>query len=183
MNSMKNLSPFAVTIVAATLTFLMGFWLLAMPSVKEFGQSQADLEATREAIAPVVKQKEAADKLAESQALSEALLPREGDQYDLSVQIEALSKQLNVPLEAMNVTQPDAAAKSGAAAGPQKLAINVSVKAPYDKVQEFVSGLLSMSRFVQIDQVALASDPENDQSLNAQITAYAFYLSGPTVSN
>lgn len=137
--------------------------------------------------------------------LARVLLPVEEYQYDLSVQIEGLCKSLGVNLTALNINiTPTPSGRTGSASGTaatpaasgigtlKKVTFSLSVVASYEDVQRLVQGLTTLNRLVQIDQINLSqattATPTPGSSsggaavaassgiLNAQITAFAFYL-------
>lgn len=146
------------------------------------------------------------------------LLPTDASQYDLTIQIEALSAQQNIQLTALNVgttagtiptssssgSAPVASSGAGAALAVQSIPFSMNITTTYQNVQQYIQGLLSLGRFIQVQQVLLAkasANPNNGASnntsvvtptatptpvantnttLNVQIVGVAYYMSSNT---
>lgn len=191
---MNKISPLSLFVSVATLIFLGGFWYAIMPQLKNLGELYSEQEVLQEdpiVTALSIRRKVTENNLTETKKQAELLLPAEDNQYDLSVQIEGLAKRLGLPLTGLILTQTESTqGQAQTTGGPppvasiaaDKITITIGVSGEYATVQQFVSSLPTLERFIQIDQVTLSKAGE-DAATSAQITAFAYYLPGAASSN
>jgi Tfp pilus assembly protein PilO len=187
---MKELGASTKLFLVFIVTFAVTYYFLALPQVRAAGQVLGKLEQMRNqhlvAFTPSAQQAQLKERaeVVKSQALS--LLPKTDEQYDLSVQVEWLAKEVTVTLSSLSVNasnsgilQPTSPAKGEAVAVPaaegsaQKVQIGIGVGGSYENVQRFVRGLTTLGRYVQVEQLVVNV---NEGQLAAQISAAAFYL-------
>ncbi|MCC2631993.1 MAG: hypothetical protein K0S20_692 [Patescibacteria group bacterium] len=199
---MTKIHPFVIAVTVADLLFAGLFYVFILPQVSTLGKLQAERDAASTSSSysaqSISRQKADYEKLKTAKETVAYLLPSGDNQYDLSVQVDALSKQVGVGLASFSVsldTKPATAqTTSGAVASTaaatsslKKVTMNIGVTGSYDQVKSFVKGLSTLERFIQIDQVlfSLAAKPTGtlDQAsltsgdqVSGQITAVAFYL-------
>lgn len=205
---MPKISPLIILVTTTNVLFLIGFWFLIMPQLHALGLVQAEQDALRDQSSNSTvgsRQKASQAALAQTKALAQVLLPAEDMQYDLSVQLEGLTKQLGLPLTSLGISAVDptaplpktATAPAVAGLTANKVTITLSTSGPYKKVQEFVSALPTINRLILIDQlvvtvagqaVAPGSAPAANTSVSGsdlvsvQITAFAYFLPTPPVA-
>lgn len=200
---MPKLSSLAVFTTAATVLFGVGSWFLVQPQLTELSSLRTQQEVLQDepiVTALSIRKNIQANNLEKTQELVNVLLPNEDNQYDLSVQIEGLADQLSLPLTGLVM---NAEAKSGipkstakqAGAIPtiaaKKVTLNIGVTGEYTRVQQFINSLPTLNRFIQIGEVVLTSGSADTtkkddttetapgSAVNAQITAFAYYIPGP----
>lgn len=172
---MLKFSPFTIALVLASLVFTAGSWFGVIPQLKEWGRAQAQHDQLlAQPLAKVSNTHKDTVTAEATKQIVEALLPANDNQYDLSVQIEALSKQVGLTLSNLVVTStppPAVAPKTTATkvADPttgvlRTVSVNVSGKGTYLQVQSFLKQLTALDRFIQLNQVSLASAASSDTS-------------------
>lgn len=186
-------------LLAFSLPFSALYLFLVIPQVSALTTSLRTLDADRDAIGTGKGTQQAVlkQKLADLTSTANALLPASDSQADISVQVEALAKNVGVAITGFNTsvavsTLPKTTAPASdvpgtasaaatpapaaAPAGPNKVSIIVAVNGTYQNVENFIAGLTTLDRFIQIDQVSLTATAAG--TLTAQITAYAYYQPG-----
>lgn len=213
---MKKLSLPILSLLLAGLIILAGFWLAVLPQMRSF----ADLQKQYSALGmqdvgqetTTTKPKIDQVKLQALQNSISILLPASDGQYDFAIQLDALSKSMGITLTSVSITNPSAVGATTTSGIPKtstsvaapdvtanqgikKLTFVLGLTAKYGDVQRFMQGLLSLNRFVQIDQITLtavtvtvpassgnpASSSVSDQ-LTAQIGGYAAYSAVPVTA-
>ena len=178
---MAKLAPSVVVIGTLGLVFLAGYWLLILPELHQIGDAARNVKKVESVVAvstPQAKVPETPD-----QAVND-LLPATDNQYDLAVQIDALSKSLAVPLTSLSLNADSATGAPSGVANTRRVVVTISLMADYTHVQAFIDGLTSLGRYMQVNQVSLSSTTGSGGStslsgnLATQITAYAFFLPG-----
>ncbi len=193
---MAKVSPSLAVITVFSLAALVGFWMLLMPEIRELGRQQAQfgkLKLPQASSNSLGESTRAAQVRTRDTALT--LLPIEDAQYDLATQIEALSASTGVVLSSYSVAAggtakaaatPAPTAEEGgtASASPapaaasvstlQKLTLSLTFSGSYDDIQRYVNALLSINRFMQIDQITLTGS-QSSAAIAAQLTAFAYY--------
>jgi hypothetical protein len=199
---MNRLSP---TILAASLfgaVFLIGLWLLVIPQFKEMGVTFGALDKMQQPTT-VTKTKSATRSAQEQQILdlktqAQTLLPSSDQQYDLSVQIEALSRSVGVSLTGLSLnasqsalpttapaqddsistkatpTPTAAAATPKPASAGKKVTATITVTGSYANIERFIIGLTSLGRYISIDQTSVTNAANG--AVTAQVTAFGYYL-------
>jgi Tfp pilus assembly protein PilO len=191
---MKGLRTTAKIFLVFTIVFAAAYQFLVLPQVKATSVALGELEDLRMQQSAGLSAKQRTELLQEAQVTREEalrLMPATDEQYDLSVQVEALAQESGVSITTLalhaaapttlNPTTPPAegegptAATSPAqpASGVLKVLVSVSVTGSYTNVQTFVSELPSIGRFLQIDQLVLNV---KDGQVAAQVVANAFYM-------
>ena len=162
-------SPVVLFFSVSVSIFLVGFWFLLLPLLHQWGETQANLDmAQKSPLSSVVKTSSKA--LEDQQALQQQvsiLLPKSDAQYDLSVQVEALSKSLGVSLTSLSLT------KDEPKSGQKKVVITLGASGSYLAVQQFIQALTSLDRFVQVDQFSITNGTVGNVVL--QLSAFAYY--------
>jgi len=198
---MVKISPTVLVIVTFCSIFLVGFWVLLLPQLEELNRSQAILaQYQKEGVSKVTRvnlqQKDNQEKIKQVQEIASTLLPPSDNQYDLSVQLEGLSKNLGIPWQGLSLTgvdntvsansTPTTSLSKGSAAGVgpldsktaaaslKKVTIALNVTVNYNDLQRLLVGLVSINRMIQIDQLTVNSG--GSDQLSVQISAFAYYL-------
>ena len=194
---MYKISSFLITLLVFTLTFCSVFWFFVLPEVRQVGQYRAEIEAGTENVnLKAISKKPATEVELANRVL--ALLPTSDNQYDLAVQVDALSKSLKIPLASFTmsaaaaskaaVVTEEAETKSvGAATTPlpgasegvslSKVSLSLSfIVSNYQDVQRFIQGLTGLGRFIQIDQLTVSSAGTAIDQITVQIIGFAYYL-------
>jgi Tfp pilus assembly protein PilO len=187
-------------LLAFTLPFAVVLWALVVPEVHRTAVLTSTVDALRQTTTSQgsAKQKETYKaKVTETRTKANLLLPSTDEQYDLSVQVEALARSSGVTLTGLAVSaaaatstlpkttpakddvvtsSPTPAPKEAAPAAvvPLKVTVNLAITGSYAQVQEVVKGLTRLDRLTQIDQLSVTSGTGG--SVSASITAISYYL-------
>lgn len=194
---MKDLTLSSKILLAFTIPLGLIYYFLVIPQVRATSQALSDVDSLRQstsAEASAKQREEFKQKLAEMQTDAAKLMPATDEQYDLSVQVEALAKSKNLTINGLNVNaaQPTGLPKTTTSDVPTsqadqtiraadvastsalKVTVTVSVTGGYNDIEHFVAGLPALDRFVQIDQISVSI--ASATQLTAQVTAFAYYL-------
>ena len=189
---MKISSP-ALAIFLFCLVVTGGFWVLVLPRMKEVTGERQQLDRQVSQVGSSAQSAKAPASLLaqkqETERLAMVLLPTVDNQYDLSIQIEALAKGLGLSLTSLAITPADSGTASGGtptttAAGTsaaqksdplKKLAVTVTVPGTYTDIQRFVTALGTIDRFLAVNQVTVTPTGTGNQVVG-QITASAYYM-------
>ncbi len=174
-------------LLAFSLPLALAYFFLVIPQIKATSQALADVDSLRQSGGITGgSQKQRTDyltQLSEVRTNALTLIPTTDNQYDLSVQVEALAKEKKltisgltvsavVPTNLQSTTPVEGTTTAGA--GLLKVTVTVSVTGTYANIQSFVASLPALDRFIQIDQITITSG--TDGLTNAQLTAFAYYL-------
>ena len=187
---MKKPYPVVIAFMIGSLIFLGGYWFLLMPQVRLLAALQESLDASNGSTTSSTQKKTEETRINTLKAKANQLLPVNDNEFDLSVQVEALAKKTGLSLTSFKLADNSAstipqtstagAAVTGLSADVKKITINVSVAGSYKAIQQFVTGFTSLERIIQIDQVTITSD--TSKNLTAQIVGFAYYLTPEVAS-
>ncbi|MBU6389395.1 hypothetical protein KGQ71_02660 [Patescibacteria group bacterium] len=183
---MAKIAPPVLTIATFSLIFIVGFWVIILPELQSLVMAQNTLTQVENqpvvsTVAKVTRdQQKTADAVKAVQSEAETLLPASDNQYDLSVQLDSLSKNLGIPLTGLSITGgtgliASSSATSGTAASLQKLTLTLSFTTSYDNLKKFLTGLTSIDRYIQINQITVTSS--GGGQVSCQVSAFAYYMS------
>ena len=177
-------SPYVQALALFSILFGLGFYFLVLPQVKESAsvlRGYNNLVTNQsEILASAAKQKKNQvnlDYVASDKAEADLLLPSGDNQYDLTIQIQGLTQKLGIPLSSFNFGTLTGG--NTGLPGAKSLQFTLSTTSNYNQVQQFVHQLVSLNRFIQINQLSLvtlgtASAPSDE--VTVQLTGQAFYL-------
>lgn len=191
---MKPMSLGGKLILAFVLPLGLAYYLLVLPQVRATASLLGELDARQDRNQQIKsgKQKEAyQQQAADLRTKTLALLPATDEQYDLSVQVEALAKAHDlaigsltinaaVPTDLQKTTTPTDTGDGSSAPAQSltssllKVTVTTAVTGSYENVQEFIGGITALGRFMQIDQAIVSVTA--DKTVNLQVTAFAYYL-------
>jgi Tfp pilus assembly protein PilO len=214
---MPKISVSVILISIFSLTVGTGIYFLVLPQIKELSDLHTQtVSLNQQSNANNISSISPALQAQENNLLQ--LLPTDSNQYDLTIQIEALSAQQNIQLTALSVgttagTVPasSGAASTGSGGAGTALAVSnipfsMNFTTNYQNVQQYIQGLLSLGRFLHVQQVLLtkaSANPNNGASnntsvvtptatptpvtsdnatLNVQIVGVAYYMSSNTTN-
>jgi Tfp pilus assembly protein PilO len=172
----KKIAPAVIVVFIFCLIFAAGFFGLVYPSLQPIGrkltklatynQQQLSVGASSSRAAEVVTQRELLEK---EQSKISKLLPNQTNLYDLSIQIEALTKNTGVTLTAISLV-PAAdtsvpATKSSAAtagvltapSGTAKSTLGLTLAGSYTSLRSFLDGLTQLERYIEVQDVSFTS--------------------------
>ena len=176
--------PSSTVLAMATATgiFLLGIWFLIAPQVSTItAQVQVLNKSVDAQTAMGATPAPAVSVPATVKESVDALLPSSAAQYDLSVQVEALSKNIGVTVVSVGFAATDGATAAVAPVpGVSALGLSMGVTGTYAQIQQLVEGLSSLDRFLQVTGVTISgasgATPGAANILTAQITGAAYYL-------
>ncbi|MEZ0286979.1 MAG: type 4a pilus biogenesis protein PilO [Candidatus Paceibacterota bacterium] len=198
---MRSMTLSSKMLLCFVLPLAVGYHFLALPQMKKTAEARASVKELRQSTAAVSSAKQREEYRAKAVQVQEkalGLMPVSDDQYDLSVQVEALAKANNLTIGGLTInaaaatvlpkttppkddvpTTTTAAATPVATAapsssGPLKVQVTASVVGGYADTKKFVTGLTTLERFVQVDQVSITAAA--DGRLTTSIVASAYYL-------
>jgi Tfp pilus assembly protein PilO len=190
-------------VLAISLTLGAGVWFLVLPELHQLRIAQAQLQewnAGGVAAAPsTTAMTLVAEHTAEHQEMT-MLVPLTAQQYDLAVQVEGLNQSVGTTLSSLSITDSGvssavpAAATSTAVKTPSTLkpvAISLGIAGSYAQVEQFVSELPTLDRYIQISQISLtggsvttSAAPDQakpgSSTISATLVAAAYYLPSAT---
>jgi Tfp pilus assembly protein PilO len=177
---MKPLSSFAAVLSTFVLVLAGGAWFFVLPGFTAYEKDRFTIAHFGEDSAGNTVDNTARQALIDSvTAQASELLPPENNEYDLSVQIEALCKANGVTITALSVT-PQASAPD--ATGLPSVTVSLGIQGQYAAVQNTVTGLTTLSRLVNINQVVVNNETAGKNvtlpagTISAQVGASAYYL-------
>jgi len=184
----QRFSPSLLVASIFTVIFAIGVWFVIAPVISQITTARQQLDAIT---ASTQKTSTAQDKAATTisdvtrQEVND-LLPADAQQYDLSVQIAALCKQLGVTVTtigfgATGVGTTGSVAPS--AAGASTLSVTLTAIGTYSQLQQLTQSLTSVDRFLQVTAITITGSQgsggkaiSTQAPLTAQISALAYYL-------
>lgn len=103
-----------------------------------------------------------------------ALLPSSDQQYDLAVQIEALTRSLGLPLSSLSMSSAGTAL---AGSGASTVTVTLTTKGQYATLRQLIVGITRLERFTQITQTTFTVGTADASGVvNLQIVAQAYYI-------
>lgn len=187
---MKHISPGVIVVFVFCIVFSGGFFGLVYPSLKPISQKLAKLNAYSEQMVKTDSNEDSDAKTAQKEALEreksniDKLLPDQNNIYDLSIQIEALSKASGVALTGISLTPPAeatipqtksqqaAVTAQGAPEGTASSNISLTVNGGYQALRSFLEGLTSLERFIEVKDISM-SNGASGSSMTVNAVAYS----------
>jgi hypothetical protein len=180
--SAYRISPAPILAATFCLIFGLGMIFLVNPQLSQITASQQkinDLSASISASRTVTAPKPSDAVVAKYQEVTD-LLPMSDQEYDLAVQVEALTKSLGLPLSSLNMSlgQAGTATSAGAAVPASLSGVNIAMttKGSYPAVEQLVSGLSTLNRYIQVSQVLVNTLVGDSTQVTAQIVAVAYFM-------
>jgi len=182
-----RIRPSILVIALFSLVFVVGFFLLIEPQLTPIGENLERLDAYSHLNNPTPIPSPDTSTLTSETTKVQGLLPQENNLYDLSVEIEALSKTLPISLTALSLDPSVASApattsaQAGAAGGialpasVEKSTINITATGSYTDLQTFCEGLTKLDRYIDIQDLSMTGTPTTTQS-TVTLTAVTYNL-------
>lgn len=194
---MRKIAPSVVIIFTFCLIFAAGFFGLVYPSLTPIGAKLTKLNEYREStLATSATDARSGELAAQRTALEketkkiDKLLPDETNLYDLSIQIEALTKVTGVTLTSISLTpatEPgipqtkSVEATTGlqtAPTGTLRSSVSLGVAGGYSNLQQFLDGLTKLERFVEVLDIIVST---NQSGTTMAINAAAYSMGEQTI--
>jgi Tfp pilus assembly protein PilO len=185
-----KLTSFTLVVLVMTGLFLILYWFMVLPQFRDLATQQKQLEQLLGSTSSVSKQTTTAQQ-ARKQALidlaaqSQKLLPLSDQQYDLSVQLESAAKAAGVNIISLVVNAPElgipktTVADSTGSTSP-RVTFTIAGTGSYGAVASWVTSLVGLERFIQLDQVTIGAKSPDQDSVTGTVTGFAYYLPATT---
>ncbi|CAN5162999.1 hypothetical protein BH11PAT4_BH11PAT4_4950 [soil metagenome] len=187
---MKKIAPAVIVVFSFCLIFAAGFFGLVYPSLKPIGRKLTKLATYNQQELSVTASSTRAAEVAAQRALLEKeqakiskLLPDESNLYDLSIQLEALTKSTGVALTSISLVPAaetaipatkSTAATAGVIAAPSgtaKSTVGLSLSGSYTTLRSFLDGLTQLERYIEVQDVTFTS---GTSGVNMTVNAVAY---------
>jgi len=182
---MKRFAPQVLLVSIFSILVGLGMIFLVNPQLRIIANAQQEIVhlASQPVDTRVPKAPEATEATKQEYQQVMDLLPLTDSQYDLAVQIEALTRSAGLPLQSLSMNAAQANDPNAVTVnGLQVLSASLTTKGSYPVIEKLVAGLTTLERFTQINQVSLTNGPQDGDQVSALITVQAYYLPNPAVS-
>lgn len=175
----------ALLLTVFTVTFFLFFAIL--PTLETISELIRKIQDQEQVLVDLNKKSTALSAVQNEYALVSPELPRiyqavpENRQVDeLLLMIESIAAQNNLPINSLQVGEYTIGGKSKETSDEYDVTINISLKAPYIILNQFLKDLETIPRIVVIDSLRFSPDETETRTtsinnLNLALTLRAFY--------
>lgn len=191
MNTVTSrISPSLWMVSTYIILVVIGIWALVIPEVKSVMEVKGQVVALQNQTNSASKSAKPKDVVSMKDVdLADLLVPAQDMQYDLSVQVDGLTRNMGIPLSSLSITgatvtagtktsAANTVAVNDATSGWSKLTISLTTSSSYANIQNLLNGMVGLNRLIRIDQVSLTQaggTAGSVDNLSAQISAFAYY--------